>query len=365
MGYYPTLYYRGVVVREYLPWSMQTLKELLSSAKTGNIPAVDLELTARCSAANCIYCDSQPEVCANPSEEEVSLESTLLFLEQACKNGLHWIYTCGLGEPLEDKRFFPILDFNKAYGIKMSIFTNGQFIQNLETAKRLKESGICLILKMDTFDEEKFDYILGGKGRAKRIYRAIDLLLESGYTDTGKDGVTDLAFSIVPTTLTKDRIPEIVDYCLKHNIFPSVGELEQAGNVVTNNLFDSLGLSENGLLDVKRDSNLLDIDYRRPICPAILTGLHIDNKGNCIVDAVTGVNCKWFMLRDPQTTVIGNIETDSAEALLRKVSQYRTNAWKQNREKISEYEKVSYVFGGCGGNPAHVLDLYKETFGLK
>ncbi len=352
-------------MREYLPWSLQTLKESLLSAKLGNIPAVDLELTARCSAANCIYCDSQPEVCPNPAGRELSLESTLDFLEQAYNKGLKWIYTCGLGEPLEDKRFLPILDFNKAHGVKMSIFTNGQFIRDLDTAKRLKESGVCLILKMDTFEEEKFDYILGGKGRAKRIYRAIDLLLEAGYTDVGEESVTDLAFSIVPTSLTKDTIPDIVEFCLDHDIFPSIGELEQAGNVITNDLFDFLGLSETSLVNVKKDANLLEMDYRRPICPAILTGLHIDNKGNCIVDTVTGVNCKWFMLRDPQTTVIGNIETDSAEDLLQKVRQYRIEAWNQNREKISEYEKVSYVFGGCGGNPAHVLDLYKETFGLK
>lgn len=350
---------------QYFPWSEKTLHECIQASQKGKIPVIDLELTAKCSAAHCVYCDSMPEVCPNPTNDELPLEATLHILEQSAKKGLKWIYTCGLGEPLEDERFFPILDFIKWNNIKLSIFTNGQFIKNLEIAKRLKESNVNIILKMDTFDEQKFDYILGGLGRAKKIYNAIDYLLEAGYTDVEDEGYTDLAFSIVPTQLTKDSIPQVVKYCFEHNIFPSVGELEQAGNVTNLNLFSSLGLSKEHLSDVKCSAELAQIGYMRPICPAILSGLHIDNKGNCIVDTVTGLNCKWFLLKDPHTTVIGNIIDYTVDELATKVREYRESCWKENRAVIDEYETINYIFGGCGGNPAQIIALYKEINGIK
>jgi len=316
----------------------------------------------RCSAASCIYCDSMPDVCANPKIKELSLDTTLNMLKQASDRGLKWIYTCGLGEPLEDKRFPVILEFIKERGISLSIFTNGQFIKSVDMAKRLKDCNVNLILKMDTFDGDKFDTILGGKGRAENIYKAIAYLLEDGYTNVESDGFTDLAFSIVPTKLTMEDIPQVVEFCLKHNIFPSVGELERAGNVVSHNLVEMLGLDVDNLKNIRYKSELEKVEYMRPICPAILTGLHIDNQGNCIVDVITGLNCKWFLLSNPHTKIIGNVTNSSILDLQTKVSLYRNRCFRENVEKIREYEKINYVFGGCGGNPSEIIRIYRENF---
>ena len=347
---------------QYLPWSKETLWSCIEAEKAGQIPVIDLELTAKCSAASCIYCDSMPEVCANPSVDELSIEPTLSALEQAYECGLKWIYTCGLGEPLEDRRFTAISDFIRQKNIAMSMFTNGQFIKTIDIARRLKESNVHIILKMDTFNADVFDEILGSvPGRAKNIYYAIDLLLEAGYTNLDREGYTDLAFSIVPTKLSKETIPEVVEYCLNHNIFPSVGELEKAGNVVAHSLFDSLGLSEECLIRIKKNTELAKMNYMRPICPAILTGLHIDNQGDCIVDEVTGLNCKWFLLENPKTAIIGNVKKQSIKELQKKVCDYRKQCWSVNRKTIDGYESISYVFGGCGGNPAEIIKMYKEV----
>ena len=354
----------GVNVVQYLPWSKQTLNSCIEASNAGRIPIIDLELTAKCSAAACVYCDSMPEVCSNPKDDELALDITLDMLHQTKEKGLKWIYTCGLGEPLEDKRFLAILDFIKDNNISLSMFTNGQFIKNIDIAKRLKESNVNLILKMDTFDEDKFDYILGGVGRAQKVYDAIDFLLEAGYTNVGQVGYTDLAFSIVPTTISKGTIPKVVDFCLHHNIFPSVGELEKAGNVVNNNLFESLGLSEDCLNSVRNKTELAKINYMRPICPAILTGIHIDNKGNCVVDEVTGLNCKWFLLVDPHTKLLGNIKDATITELYSKVKEYRNVCWENNIDIIDEYENINYVFGGCGGNPSEIIRIYKEMSGF-
>ena len=349
---------------QYLPWSVDTLQACIKATKEGMMPALDLELTAKCSRACCIYCDSMPNVCANPDIKELSLETTQNMLKQAASRGLKWIYTCGLGEPFEDKRFPAILEFLKENGIFLSMFTNGQFIESVDMAKRLKECNVNLILKMDTFDGDKFDTILGGKGRAQKIYKAIDFLLESGYANVGSDGYTDFAFSIVPTQLTIETIPEVVDFCIKNNIFPSIGELELAGNVVNHNLVGRLGLNEVDLKKIRYKSQLEQMNYMRPICPAILTGLHIDNQGNCIVDAVTGLNCKWFLLSNPNTKVIGNVMDLSVLDLQKKVALYRETCLKENIDTINQYETINYVFGGCGGNPSEIIRLYKENFSI-
>ena len=166
----------------------------------------------------------------------------------------------------------------------------------------------------------------------------------------------------MPTTLSQDTIPAVVAYCLEHNIFPSVGELEIAGNVVNNDLFGSLGLTDEVLSCAKHKAGLAQVGYMRPICPAILTGLHIDNKGNCIVDEVTGLNCKWFLLSDPRTYIIGNVSEFSADELRDKVLAYRKKCWIENRQTIDSYETLNYVFGGCGGNPSEIVRLYKEAY---
>lgn len=80
---------------------------------------------------------------------------------------------------------------------------------------------------MDTFEKTAFDKILGGKGRAGKVYCALEDLLDAGYGR--KERYTDLAFSIVPTSLSIQGIPKVIEFALHNGIFPSVGELEKSG----------------------------------------------------------------------------------------------------------------------------------------
>jgi hypothetical protein len=55
--------------------------------------------------------------------------------------------------------------------------------------------------------------------------------MDAGYGNV-KGGYTDLAFSIVPTQLSYDGIRNVISFAKKNNIFPSIGELEQAGRAL-------------------------------------------------------------------------------------------------------------------------------------
>lgn len=338
---------------EYKPWSKKVLNECIEMHKKGLIPSLDIELSSICMAANCIYCDSKPNVgCEMPSEISESNLIDLLFNAQ--KEGVKWIYTCGLGEPLEDKKFNSLLNFSIAHKINISLFTNGINITEKETAKKLKKAGVNIILKMDTFDEFSFDMILGSKGKARKIYKALNLLLDAGY---GNDiEYTDLAFSIVPTTLSIDGIPSVIEFALKNNIYPSVGELENSGSILINKKYNELSVPTEKLKEIK---DLLDIhfngDYKRPICPAIISGMHFNNEGDCIVDKDTGLNCKWFMLREPDVTILGNYN-DDLRALFNKLKSYRENHFAKNKLSLINHSP-NMIFGGCGGNINDIINL--------
>jgi MoaA/NifB/PqqE/SkfB family radical SAM enzyme len=345
---------------EFLPWSKKTLSKVLMKHQKKLLGTLDLQLSAACSGANCIYCDSKPKAgCANENESNWSQLHDLLL--QSVRLGLDWIYICGLGEPLEDPVFDKIINFTKKEEINVSVFTNGVFISDKQIAKTLKESNVNIVLKLDTFDENAFDIILGKDGIAKKIYNANELLLEVGYGS--RDGLyTDLAYSIVPTIHSLKGIPSVINFANKHGIFPSVGELEFAGLASDENIFSSLNLTTEEKIELKIlfDEYAKGI-YKRPICPAIITGIHIDNVGNCIVDKVSGLNCKWFLLTEPDIKIIGNINRDSVAELFHKVIAYRKNVLFENKNIIKTYAEKKIIFGGCGGNILEIIDLAYKT----
>jgi len=344
---------------EYYPWSKKVLDRSLFLHKENKLATLDLELSAKCTGANCIYCDSRPSV-GNAMIGEFNWATLRNILEEALGHGLEWIYTCGLGEPLEDDNFLELLHFIKERNIQISIFSNGIFIDSLGFAQKLKKAGVNIILKMDTFQEDKFDKILGGSGIAVKIYKALELLLKAGYGR--KTEYTDLAFSIVPTNLSFEGIPEVIDFAEKNGIFASIGELEQAGEVIISNLGTTLNLNGDDVSAIKSYADkYAGQKYMRPICPSIISGIHIDNLGRCIVDRQTGLNCKWFLLQEPDVHIIGDIKLDNVYDLFLKVKSYRKTCFTANSDVIKQQSKLSFVFGGCGGNPNNIICLAEEV----
>ncbi len=347
----------------YLPWSTQVLDECLRVHDAGGLPTLDIELTAKCTFASCIYCDSKPAV-GEKHPNELTTDEILHVIREASDRGLQWVYSCGLGEPMEDDKLRAMIDGAWSIGVRFSLFTNAIGIDR-STAKWLHQRGVCLIVKLDSLDEGRFDAILGVKGAARKVFNAIDDLLIAGYGDSTADGLTNLAFSIVPTSINLRDIPDVVGFAGRCNAFPSVGELEQAGRVMDEKGYHELAVEPNELDRLKVLMEQLQWQgYTRPVCPTIITGLHLDNIGNCVVDADTGLNCKWFMLREPRTRIIGNVRESSLVNLLAKVMEYRQSCFQTNVEAISECRRTNYVFGGCGGSPTEVIRISEAHYPL-
>ena len=97
-----------------------------------------------------------------------------------------------------------------------------------------------------------------------------------------------------------------------------------------------------------------------PICPTIITGVHIDNTGNCVVDRETGLNCKWFLLQEPMIRKIGNVREVELETLFKKVKEYREKCFAKNGNGVRKCEAITYAFGGCGGEPQKIIQLARR-----
>lgn len=341
----------------YYPWSEEALNECLSGHDKGELTTLDLEFTAKCTTASCIYCDSRPDVGVR-HPNELNFRETEKLLRDAKKLGLKWIFACGLGEPLEDSRFRRLVELADQIDVRLSIFTNGVLIDK-ETAKWLHDKKVCLILKLDTFDAENFDNILGKSGVAQKIYEAVKNLLDAGYGKNSDRGYTDLAFSIVPTTLNIGDIEDVIKFAKEYNIFPSIGELEESGRS-TGKVYTGLALNKEQIISLKEKViELLWKGYIRPICPTIITGVHIDNVGNCVVDNDTGLNCKWFLLGEPNKKELGNIRKDDLAKMFKEAREYRKSCFKMKGDEINSCSK-DFVFGGCGGNPRTIIRLARD-----
>lgn len=335
----------------YAPWAESELRINRQSYEEGNIPVLYLELSAKCTQCRCLYCDSPQR---RVSTEEMNLEETIDIVNQAAKQGLRWVYICGLGEPSEDKKFFPLLYHLGELGVRTSLFTNGLGFRPSDI-QRLKLNQANIILKLDTFQPDIFDRLLNSKGAATRIYRFLKSLLKESFIQVSPEQTTNIAFSIVPTLLNLDSIPEVIQFCKERSIYPVVGEMEVVGRALENVCI--LKPSEKDLKTLSNCiSKVLGHPYVRPLCPGIIDGLHIDHVGNCVVDSLTGLSCGWFIADESKMRNLANIRNDHISVLREKVRQYRVERLK-NVLSILRNKRPLIACGG-GTRPAEWVEDY-------
>jgi MoaA/NifB/PqqE/SkfB family radical SAM enzyme len=346
-----TDYQPGYGIPVYAPWAERELITIRQQYEQGEIPILYLELSATCTQCRCLYCDSPSR---GVPEHEMDLPELTRSIDQTIQHGLRWVYICGLGEPSEDQNLFPLLDYLNRSEVSVTIFTNGLGFQRNDI-QRLKLLRTNLILKLDTFQTDTFDRILGSSGIAARIYRFLDWLLEESFVQIGKGGITNLALSIVPTSLNIDDIPYTVKFCKEHSAYPVIGEMELVGRAAEH--AEILNPSDKDLENLStRITEVLGHPYARPLCPGIIYGLHIDHVGNCIVDLNTGLSCGWFIADSSKMVMIGNIRSDSVAALWARLKKYRLERFAKTID-ILKNKKVTIACGG-GARPPEWVNTY-------
>lgn len=329
-------------MKEFLPWSKKTYNDAIFKYRQGRLSILDIQISGACNF-NCIYCDSPNRKCPCLIDF-VHLEN---MINQEAEL-FDWVFVCGLGEPLwESNRtiLLKILSICEKNGMKCSIFTNGSQIDDI-ILSYIKKGILYPLIKIDTFSNEKANNLYGTKNAEKSL-AAIEALFN--ITKNMDSEYYSVAASIVPTSLNLMEIPEIVEKCLKNNVFPLIGQLEYAGKSTGEN-YESLLLTKEELVELKRTINIQINDiYKVPICPSVIAGFHITNDGWISVDEKSGLSCSWFWLEEPKVKKLCNVNTlssfNEADQL---IINYRNEVYQQLRGLVKDIEE--YPFGGCGGN---------------
>lgn len=334
---------------EYSPWSSKTYNECLDNYLNGSFSILDIELGGQCNY-HCIYCDS-------PNREKTCSVSLTKVEQLFDSHPIKWVFICGLGEPTASgnlRVLLEILRLCKKYNAKCSIFTNLSVL-NEELEDYLKSGTLNILFKYDSDDFVKSMKLYGASSVNKHFFN-VDRVKRCVQIE---DGSTNIAASIVPTSINKDEIVSVVKNCLGCNFYPLIAELEDSGDA--HDYYSQLALSSEDLLSVKTEVNeLIGEEYIVPFCPAVISGIHIRFDGKVTVDEKTGLSCHWFWLQEPKTHIIGDFNEDGISEIIKKIEQYRKERF-DFITKVLENETHS-VFGGCGGDAIALLNDYAEVF---
>ncbi len=350
---------------EYYPWSPKILDDALGKYTDGKIPTAYLELTAKCSYCQCLYCDSRVGM-ADPVE--LTFQEIKELILNLKKLGLQWLFICGLGEPREENHFFDILKFLKNQNINVSFFTNGLAYEEKDV-NLLKKYNANIILKLDTFDEKVFDKILYKKGAGRKIYKFVDTLIQTNFIKVNSDNETNLAFSIIPTRLNLKTIPKVINFCKKYNIFPCIGEMEYAHRAKL--YYKELLIKDGDLIGLKaKIDKILGYPYERALCQGIIPSLHINNIGKVIIDKKTGLSCGWFFQEDPTYIEIGDVRSNSLSDVVHNMNEYRIKKLPEIEPLFSN--RTPIISAGGGTKPSiwykqyiSVMNAIKEKMANK
>lgn len=330
---------------EYLPWSNKELIKTIEEYRNGHLSILDIELGGTCNF-NCLYCDSPDR----HKDFQVDLDRVKSEMED---RKIRWIYICGLGEPTYGKNvevLLELLALAKTYDAKCSIFTNLSNIPD-KFIEYIDKGVLCLLFKADSLNSLHASKIYGtGETdiqvlNIKRIVEHVHIV----------DGCTNLAASIVPTQENINEIPGIVQWCIDHNVYPLIAELENAGDGA--DVFQRLDPGKMNLAKLKWDLLIQQCDnIKVPICPAMIGGVHVNYKGIVTVDEKTGFSCHWFWLDNPVVKPIGDFSTLSNwEDYENNIIGYRKSRVDHIKGYIENSPKGVFVFGGCGGSVEDIL----------
>lgn len=333
---------------EFLPWSKKLLNDsFYNYNNTKRLQLLDIELGGSCNF-KCVYCDTP--------KYEYQIRYKIKDLEMFFDNNdILFVYICGLGEPTFNTNrvyLIEVLKMCQKYNVGCCLFTNLSALDE-ELCTYIDEGVLYPIFKLDSFDADKI----------KQIYNIAD---ELAYLQTSniksikkhvkvRDGYTNIAASIVPSALNISEIKSLITWCHQNNVFPLIGQLEDAGK--GHSLFDSLNVQDSMLMDLKDYIlNCYGEPYEVPICPSVLFGVHINYEGNIVVDGISGLSCHWFWLTEPQIENLGQFVGRSIDSISQMIIENRKNHAEEVKNICQMQKKL--VFGGCGGDIKNLLDFY-------
>ena len=199
--------------------------DIEDAARNGRLLSMEIEFGLQCNF-QCQYCYVGQG--GNPVKELTADEIRRVILE-AKALGARKIIALG-GEPMIYPDILAMLEFMRAEGLSVEVFTNGTNITP-EVARRLYDLGVQVVLKMNSFKESVQDELAGMKGAYQIIQTAFRNLSAAGFPSEGHP----LAVSSI---LCNQNLPEIVtmwQWLRDRQITPYFEIMTPQGNAQDNN----------------------------------------------------------------------------------------------------------------------------------
>ena len=170
--------------------------------------------------------------------KQLSLEEYKDLIQQGKELGVRSTLFFGAGEPLLDKKLFPLVEYSNKLGLYSVMFTNASLVTK-EIAERKKDLDLSVVTSIKSRNPQTLEELTNVEGSAEKIYRGFQHLLDVGLNETEP---TRLGMDILLCKQVYDEVPELIRYCVDNNIHPMVESLLWKGRAVKNH--DKLELSD-------------------------------------------------------------------------------------------------------------------------
>ena len=245
----------------YKPWRPDRLNAIVRHART-DLLALDVQLGSACNA-RCPRCDSSCSIKNKPAALDIEAVSALAA-------------EINHGEPTFDvnlTKLKSLIANTAVHDFSWSIFNNGIYWDG-ELEDFLRQGYLNVLVQYNSERPEVVAKMLGVSPTlaAKHMKNRRHLLEIAG--EFNRDCATSIGASIVPERDNYDEGVDIVRRCVEHNVFPLVGELENAG-YSKDEYYEQHKLTDEELAVLYRAiERQFGVSYKVPFCPAAIGAIN-------------------------------------------------------------------------------------------
>ncbi|OGI17957.1 MAG: hypothetical protein A3J63_00685 [Candidatus Moranbacteria bacterium RIFCSPHIGHO2_02_FULL_40_12b] len=165
----------------------------------------------------CVYCLSNAPFVGDKNEgnkTKLSLDEIKNNIKQARDLGIKVVSITGSGEPLLYKNLKELIEFIKSLNLRVVLFTNGLLLSK-ELVRWLNEKDVNLMVKLNSFNPEINDKLVGLKGAQKVFIEKTKMLVDVGFAKDKR-----MALNCIICEENYQEIPELFIFCRENGIIP-------------------------------------------------------------------------------------------------------------------------------------------------
>lgn len=165
---------------------------------------VECELTSKCNFS-CEMC----YVKDNQSKDALSLEEWYQLFDEAIEAGALFFVLTG-GEPLSHPNFWKIYRYLADKGVKITVFTNGSFLDELAVSRFTKNPPEMIVISLYGHNQETVSKFTKVSNAFALVDKGIDLL---------RNANIPFILRTLPVVSIYNQLPELIEYVRSKNQF--------------------------------------------------------------------------------------------------------------------------------------------------